>query len=140
MQLAALFGFEQIEGLAVDEGITFVDFKAAIDFFVKRFFSADTVVRFRPSFFPFTEPSAEVDVQCQMCRGSGCTTCKQTGFLEIMGAGMVHPNVLRQVGYDPERYSGFAAGMGVERVAMLKHGIDDIRHFYANDMRFLSQF
>jgi phenylalanyl-tRNA synthetase alpha chain len=132
--------FEQIEGLAVDEGITFVDFKAAIDFFVKRFFSADTVVRFRPSFFPFTEPSAEVDVQCQMCRGSGCTTCKQTGFLEIMGAGMVHPAVFENCGIDAERNTGYAFGMGPDRITMLRHGIPDIRLLYEGDVRFLSQF
>ena len=132
--------FEQIEGLAVDEGISFVDFKAAIDFFVKRFFSADTAVRFRPSFFPFTEPSAEVDVQCQICRGSGCSTCKQTGFLEIMGAGMVHPAVFEQCGIDSERYTGFAFGMGPGRIAMLRHALPDIRLLYQADMRFLDQF
>ncbi len=132
--------FEQIEGLAVDDGISFVDFKAAIDFFVKRFFSADTVVRFRPSFFPFTEPSAEVDVQCQICRGSGCPTCKQTGFLEIMGAGMVHPAVFENCGLDAERYTGYAFGMGPDRITMLRHGIPDIRLLYESDMRFLAQF
>ncbi|UCF40553.1 MAG: phenylalanine--tRNA ligase subunit alpha [Gemmatimonadota bacterium] len=132
--------FEQIEGLAVDEGISFVDFKAAIDTFVKLFFSRDTAVRFRPSFFPFTEPSAEVDAQCQMCRGSGCSTCKQTGWLEIMGAGMVHPAVFENCGIDPERYTGYAFGMGVERIAMLRHGIPDIRLLWENDMRLLSQF
>ncbi|HEX9692081.1 MAG TPA: phenylalanine--tRNA ligase subunit alpha [Gemmatimonadales bacterium] len=132
--------FEQIEGLAVDDGVTFVEFKAAIDFFVKRFFTADTAVRFRPSFFPFTEPSAEVDVQCQLCRGSGCTTCKQTGFLEIMGAGMVHPAVFEHCGIDAERYTGYAFGMGAARIAMLRHGIPDIRLLYQADMRFLDQF
>ncbi len=132
--------FEQIEGLAVDEGVSFVDFKAAIDFFVKRFFSADTVVRFRPSFFPFTEPSAEVDVQCRICRGAGCATCKQSGFLEIMGAGMVHPAVLKNCRVDPERYTGYAFGMGPDRITMLRHGIPDIRLLYEGDMRFLSQF
>jgi phenylalanyl-tRNA synthetase alpha chain len=132
--------FEQIEGLAVDEGISFVDFKAAIDFFVKRFFSSDTVVRFRPSFFPFTEPSAEVDVQCQICRGSGCPTCKQTGFLEIMGAGMVHPAVFENCGIDAESYTGYAFGMGPDRITMLRHGIPDIRLLYESDVRFLSQF
>ena len=130
----------RIEGLAVDEGISFVDFKAAIDFFVKRFFSPDTVVRFRPSFFPFTEPSAEVDVQCQICRGSGCPTCKQSGYLEIMGAGMVHPAVFENCGIDPERYTGYAFGMGPDRITMLRHGIPDIRLLYESDMRFLSQF
>lgn len=132
--------FEQIEGLVVDEGVSFVDFKAGIDFFVKRFFTRDTAVRFRPSFFPFTEPSAEVDVQCQICKGSGCGTCKQTGFLEIMGAGMVHPAVFEQCGIDPERYSGYAFGMGPHRIALLRFGIPDIRLLFDNDMRFLAQF
>jgi phenylalanyl-tRNA synthetase alpha chain len=132
--------FEQIEGLAVDEGVSFVDFKAAIDYFVKRFFTKDTVVRFRPSFFPFTEPSAEVDVQCQVCRGSGCATCKQTGYLEIMGAGMVHPAVFENCGIDAERYTGYAFGMGPDRITMLRHGIPDIRLLFENDVRFLSQF
>ena len=132
--------FEQIEGLAVDEGVSFVDFKAAIDTFVKLFFGRGTAVRFRPSFFPFTEPSAEVDAQCQMCKGSGCSTCKQTGWLEIMGAGMVHPAVFENCGIDAERYTGYAFGMGAERIAMLRHGIPDIRLLWENDMRFLSQF
>jgi phenylalanyl-tRNA synthetase alpha chain len=132
--------FEQIEGLVVDEDVSFVDFKAGIDFFVKRFFTPDTAVRFRPSFFPFTEPSAEVDVQCQMCRGSGCPTCQQTGWLEIMGCGMVHPAVFENCGIDAERYTGYAFGMGMERSTMLRHGIPDIRLLFENDMRFLSQF
>jgi phenylalanyl-tRNA synthetase alpha chain len=132
--------FEQIEGLVVDEGVTFVDFKAGIDFFVKHFFRPDTAVRFRPSFFPFTEPSAEVDVQCQMCLGNGCGTCKYTGFLEIMGAGMVHPAVFEACGIDPERYTGYAFGMGPHRITMLRYGIPDIRLLFENDMRFLSQF
>lgn len=132
--------FEQIEGLVVDEGVTFVDFKAGIDFFVKHFFTADTAVRFRPSFFPFTEPSAEVDVQCQICRGSGCATCKSTGFLEIMGAGMVHPAVFEACGLDSERYTGYAFGMGPHRIAMLRYEIPDIRLLFENDMRFLAQF
>jgi phenylalanyl-tRNA synthetase alpha chain len=132
--------FSQIEGLVVDEGVTFVEFKAAIDFFAKRFFSADTTVRFRPSFFPFTEPSAEVEVQCQICKGDGCGTCQQTGFLEIMGAGMVHPAVLENCGIDPERYSGYAFGMGPDRITMLRYGIPDIRMLFENDMRFLRQF
>jgi phenylalanyl-tRNA synthetase alpha chain len=130
----------QIEGLVVDEGISFVDFKAAIEFFVKRFFSPETPVRFRPSFFPFTEPSADVDVQCQICKGSGCATCKRTGFLEIMGAGMVHPAVFEACGVDPERYTGYAFGMGPHRIAMLRYAIPDIRLFWTNDMRFLDQF
>jgi len=132
--------FEQIEGLVVDEGVSFVDFKAGIDCFVRRFFSADTPVRFRPSFFPFTEPSAEVDVRCQICRGSGCSTCKQTGWMEIMGAGMVHPAVFEACGVDPERYTGYAFGMGPGRIAMVRHGIPDIRMLYQNDVRFLAQF
>jgi phenylalanyl-tRNA synthetase alpha chain len=132
--------FEQIEGLVVDEGVSFVDFKAAILFFVQRFFSPDTGVRFRPSFFPFTEPSAEVDVECQICRGRGCPTCKQTGYLEIMGAGMVHPAVFERCGLDAERYTGYAFGMGPHRIAMLRHGVPDIRLLFQNDMRFLAQF
>jgi phenylalanyl-tRNA synthetase alpha chain len=132
--------FEQIEGLVVDEGVSFVDFKAAIDFFVRRFFGSGTRVRFRPSFFPFTEPSAEVDAECQVCRGSGCPTCKQTGWMEIMGAGMVHPAVFEANGVDSERYTGYAFGMGPGRIAMVRHGIPDIRMYFQNDMRFLDQF
>ncbi len=132
--------FEQIEGLVVDEGVSFVDFKAAIDFFVKRFFGADTKERFRPSFFPFTEPSAEVDVQCHVCNGSGCSTCKNSGYIEIMGAGMVHPAVLENCGIDSERYTGYAFGMGPDRIAMHRYGIPDIRMLFDNDMRFLGQF
>jgi phenylalanyl-tRNA synthetase alpha chain len=132
--------FEQIEGLAVDEGITFVDFKATLATFARRFFTADTRVRFRPSFFPFTEPSAEMDVQCPICRGSGCPTCKQTGWMEILGSGMVHPAVLENCGVDGERYTGFAWGMGPGRIAMTRHGIPDIRLLYESDVRFLAQF
>ncbi len=132
--------FEQIEGLAVDEGITFVDFKASINYFVRCFFGEDVRSRFRPSYFPFTEPSAEVDVSCHVCSGAGCSTCKGTGWLEIMGAGMVDPAVLETVGYDPERYSGFAFGMGPARIAMTRFGIPDIRLFYEGDARFLEQF
>ena len=132
--------FEQIEGLVVDDGVSFVDFKAAIDFFLKRFFARDTIVRFRPSFYPFTEPSADVDVQCQICKGSGCPTCKRTGFLEIMGAGMVHPAVFEACGLDAERYTGYAFGMGPQRIAMLRHAIPDIRLLWSGDMRFLEQF
>lgn len=132
--------FEQIEGLAVDEGISFVDFRATIDEFVRRFFGPATRTRFRPSYFPFTEPSAEVDVSCQICGGSGCSACKGTGWMEIMGAGMVHPKVFANVGYDPERYTGFAFGMGPARITMLRHRIPDIRLLYENDMRFLEQF
>jgi len=132
--------FEQIEGLVVDEGVSFVDFKAAIDYFARRFFSADTAVRFRPSFFPFTEPSAEVDVACTVCRGRGCPTCKGSGWMEIMGAGMVDPAVFSACGVDPERYTGYAFGMGPGRIAMVRHGISDIRLLYDGDLRFLRQF
>jgi len=134
--------FEQLEGLAVDEGITFVDFKATLAAFARRFFTADTRVRFRPSFFPFTEPSAEMDVQCQICGGAGaaCPTCKQTGWMEILGSGMVHPAVLENCGVDSDKYTGFAWGMGPERIAMSRHGIPDIRLFFESDVRFLAQF
>lgn len=131
--------FEQIEGLAVDEGITFRDLKATISEFARLFFGEGTRTRFRPSFFPFTEPSAEVDVSCVLCSGSGCSACKRTGWMEIMGAGMVDPAVFEAVGYDPERYTGFAFGMGPARIAMQRYGISDIRTFYENDMRFLEQ-
>jgi phenylalanyl-tRNA synthetase alpha chain len=132
--------FEQIEGLAVDEGITFVDFKATISEFARRFFGPGTKTRFRPSFFPFTEPSAEVDVSCMICAGAGCSACKRTGWMEIMGAGMVDPAVFQAVGYDPERFTGFAFGMGPARIAMQRYRIPDIRLFYENDVRFLEQF
>jgi phenylalanyl-tRNA synthetase alpha chain len=132
--------FHQVEGLLVDEGITFADLKGTLTAFVQRMFGQDTRLRFRPSFFPFTEPSAEVDIQCVMCLGSGCGLCGGSGWLEILGSGMVDPAVYGFVGYDPEAVSGFAFGLGVERIAMLKFGIDDIRLFYDNDMRFLRQF
>ena len=132
--------FDQIEGFAVDEGITFVDFKATLARFARRIFSPDTKVRFRPSYFPFTEPSAEMDVQCQICGGSGCAACKQTGWMEILGSGMVHPAVLETCNVDSEKYTGFAWGMGPERIAMLRHGIPDIRLFFDSDVRFLEQF
>src|SRR5256885_9671644 len=134
--------FEQLAGLGVDDGITFVDFKATLATFARRFFTADTRVRFRPSFFPFTEPSAEMDVQCQICGGTGggCATCKQTGWMEILGSGMVHPAVLENCGVDSERYTGFAWGMGPARIAMTRHGIPDIRLLYESDVRFLAQF
>ncbi|HEU4558116.1 MAG TPA: phenylalanine--tRNA ligase subunit alpha [Longimicrobium sp.] len=132
--------FEQLEGLAVDEGITFADFKATITAFVHRFFGPTVPVRFRPSFFPFTEPSAEVDVRCQICGGGGCPACKQTGWMEIMGSGMVHPDVFVNCGYDPERYTGYAFGMGPGRIAMQRYGVTDIRLLYEGDMRFLGQF
>jgi len=131
--------FEQIEGLAIDEGVSFVDLKATLTHFAQRFFSASTAVRFRPSYFPFTEPSAEMDVECQLCRGAGCGACKGTGWMEILGCGMVHPLVLEQGGIDPERYTGFAFGMGPARIAMQRHGMPDIRLLYEGDMRFLSQ-
>jgi len=132
--------FEQIEGLVVDEGVTFVDLKAALTAFARRFFSPTTRVRFRPSFFPFTEPSAEMDVQHPLCGGHGCPTCKGTGWMEILGSGMVHPAVLEQCGVDPERYTGYAFGMGPERIAMSRHGIPDIRLLFEDDVRFLAQF
>ncbi|KGA97814.1 phenylalanyl-tRNA synthase subunit alpha [Alkalihalobacillus alcalophilus ATCC 27647 = CGMCC 1.3604] len=132
--------FMQIEGLFVDEKVRMSDLKGVLDSFVKSFFGTDREIRLRPSYFPFTEPSVEVDVSCGMCHGKGCRVCKQTGWIEVLGAGMVHPRVLEMSGFDPKKYSGFAFGMGVERLAMLKYDIDDIRHFYTNDMRFLAQF
>lgn len=132
--------FHQVEGLLVDEGVSFADLKGTIEEFLRVFFEKPLGVRFRPSFFPFTEPSAEVDMQCVMCSGKGCRVCKQTGWLEVMGCGMVHPSVLRMSGIDPERYSGFAFGMGVERLAMLRYGVNDLRLFFDNDLRFLAQF
>ncbi len=132
--------FTQVEGLAVGDNITFADLKGTLTEFTRRLFGAERDVRFRASYFPFTEPSAEMDVSCLLCDGQGCQLCKQTGWLEILGCGMVHPNVLRNGGYDPEQTFGFAFGMGPERVAMLKYGIDDIRLFWANDLRFLQQF
>ncbi len=132
--------FHQVEGLLVDKDVSMGDLKGIITSFVKRIFGEDRKVRFRPSFFPFTEPSAEVDVSCGICGGKGCRSCGYTGWLEIMGAGMVDPEVFKSVGYDPSEYTGFAFGMGIERIAMLKYNIDDIRLFYDNDLRFLSQF
>jgi phenylalanyl-tRNA synthetase alpha chain len=132
--------FSQVEGLAVDDGISFVDLKATLVHFARRFFAADTRVRFRPSYFPFTEPSAEMDVGCRICDGGGCPACKGTGWLEILGCGMVHPSVLKAGGVDPERYTGFAFGMGPHRVTMQRHAIPDIRLLYEGDMRFLGQF
>ncbi|MGE5398239.1 MAG: phenylalanine--tRNA ligase subunit alpha [Chitinophagales bacterium] len=132
--------FHQIEGLYVDEKVTFADLKSMLMTFIQRIFGEEARVRFRPSYFPFTEPSAEVDVSCVMCGGVGCRTCSQTGWLEILGSGMVHPNVIRAGGYDPEKTTGFAFGLGIERIAMLKYGINDLRMFYDNDLRFLSQF
>ena len=132
--------FHQLEGLWVADGVTFAHLKTVLDMFVHAFFGPDTRTRFRPSFFPFTEPSAEVDVSCLLCGARGCPACKRTGWMEILGCGMVHPNVLRAVGYDPEEVTGFAFGFGIERPAMLKYGVNDIRLFYQNDMRFLEQF
>ena len=132
--------FHQIEGLMVDDDITLGDLKGILTIFIHRVFDKNTPIRFRPSFFPFTEPSAEVDIQCVICNGAGCRVCSHTGWLEILGCGMVHPAVFRNVGYNPDNVSGFAFGLGVERIAMLKFGINDIRMFFENDLRFLSQF
>jgi len=132
--------FHQVEGFMVDTDIAFSDLKGVLELFLHSIFGTDTPVRFRPSFFPFTEPSAEVDIGCIFCSGKGCRVCKNTGWIEILGAGMIHPRVFTSVGYDPEMYTGFAFGMGVERITMLKYSIDDIRLFYENDLRFLRQF
>ena len=132
--------FHQVEGLAVDRHITMADLKATLQLFAREMFGPKSTVRFRPSFFPFTEPSAEVDVRCFKCGGDGCRFCKDSGWLEILGSGMVHPNVLRNVGYDPEEVTGWAFGMGIDRIALLKYEIDDIRLFFENDLRFLQQF
>ncbi|NOT51468.1 MAG: phenylalanine--tRNA ligase subunit alpha [Chitinophagaceae bacterium] len=132
--------FHQVEGLYIDENVSFADLKQTLYFFVKEMYGKDVKVRFRPSYFPFTEPSAEMDVSCFICGGSGCNICKKTGWVEILGCGMVHPNVLSNCNIDPERYTGFAFGMGIERPAMLKYGINDIRLFSENDVRFLKQF
>jgi phenylalanyl-tRNA synthetase alpha chain len=132
--------FNQVEGLAVGRHITFADLKGTLTAFARRFFGQAVKARFRAAYFPFTEPSAEMDIECFVCGGEGCQVCKRTGWLEILGSGMVHPVVLQNGGYDPQQYSGFAFGMGPERITMLKHGIDDIRGFWANDLRFLEQF
>ena len=132
--------FHQMEGLYVDTDVSMADLRNDIELFIQQLFGTNTQIRFKPHFFPFTEPSVDVDMTCHVCRGKGCTVCGQTGWIEIMGAGMVHPNVFRAVGYDPEQYSGFAFGIGVDRVAMIRHGITDIRLFLNNDMRFLAQF
>ena len=132
--------FHQVEGLVIDKKVTFADLKGTVDQFLKAFFEADVPVRFRPSYFPFTEPSAEVDIQCTNCQGQGCRICKQTGWLEVMGCGMVHPNVLSACDIDTDTYSGFAFGMGVERLAMLRYGVNDLRLFFENDLEFLKQF
>lgn len=132
--------FQQVEGFLVDKQVSFADLKGILTIFLRKVFETDLALRFRPSFFPFTEPSAEVDIGCVICGGDGCRVCKKTGWIEILGSGMIDPEVFKMVGYDPEVYSGFAFGLGVERIAMLKYGIDDIRLFYENDLRFLSQF
>jgi len=132
--------FHQVEGLYIDEGVSFADLKQTLYSFVKEMFGEDVRVRFRPSYFPFTEPSAEMDISCMLCKGEGCAVCKRTGWLEILGCGMVHPQVLSNCGIDPEKYNGYAFGMGIERPAMLKYGITDIRLFSENDVRFLRQF
>ncbi|MFH1398470.1 MAG: phenylalanine--tRNA ligase subunit alpha [Candidatus Omnitrophota bacterium] len=135
-----LFMFHQVEGFLVDEGIKFSDLKGILEVFAKSVFGEDIKMRFRPHFFPFTEPSAEVDISCIICRGEGCSVCGRKGWVEVLGSGMIHPSVLKNVGYDSKKYSGFAFGMGVERIAMLKYGINDIRLFFENDLRFLKQF
>ena len=132
--------FQQIEGLAVDEGLTFRDFKGTLEYFLKSFFSQKTRVRFRPSYFAFTEPSAEVDISCIFCSGEGCRVCKGSGWVEVLGAGMVDPAVFQHVNYDPEKYTGFAFGLGIERFAMLKYSVNNVQHFYESDLRFLEQF
>ncbi|MEI6831212.1 MAG: phenylalanine--tRNA ligase subunit alpha [Candidatus Omnitrophota bacterium] len=135
-----LFMFHQIEGFLVDEFIRFSDLKGILELFAKNIFGRDIKMRFRPHFFPFTEPSVEVDISCIICKSQGCSVCGRKGWLEILGAGMIHPNVFKQVGYNPNKYTGFAFGMGIERIAMLKYGINDIRLFFENDLRFLRQF
>ncbi|MGI8316843.1 phenylalanine--tRNA ligase subunit alpha [Halobacillus mangrovi] len=132
--------FTQIEGLLVDKHVRMSDLKGVLNAFAKQMFGEERKIRLRPSFFPFTEPSVEMDISCKVCGGEGCSVCKGTGWIEILGAGMVHPNVLEMAGYDPKEYSGFAFGMGPERIAMLKYGVDDIRNFYTNDIRFLEQY
>ncbi len=134
------FVFHQVEGLAVDEGISLADLKGALTLFAREMFGGSAEVRFRPSYFPFVEPGIEVDISCAFCSGKGCRVCKNTGWVEMLGAGLVHPNVLRGVGLDPGKFSGYAFGIGVERVAMFKYGVDDMRLFYENDVRFLRQF
>ena len=132
--------FHQMEGLVVDEGITLADLKGTLEVFFRALFSEDTLVRLRPSYFPFVEPGAEVDISCIFCRAKGCRVCKNTGWIEILGAGMVHPKVFEMVGYDPEKYTGFAWGMGIDRIALLKYQVNDLRLFFENDVRFLRQF
>jgi phenylalanyl-tRNA synthetase alpha chain len=132
--------FHQVEGLYIDKDVSFADLKQTLLYFAKEFFGADTQIRLRPSYFPFTEPSAEVDVSCSLCGGKGCNVCKYSGWLEILGCGMIDPNVLEASGIDSKVYSGFAFGLGIERIAMMRFGVKDIRLFFENDVRFLSQF
>jgi phenylalanyl-tRNA synthetase alpha chain len=132
--------FHQVEGLLVDTNISFADLKGMLAIFLRDFFEKELDVRFRPSYFPFTEPSAEVDIQCVMCNGKGCRVCKHTGWLEVLGCGMVHPKVFEHVGVDTEKFTGFAFGMGVERLTMLRYGVNDLRLFFENDLKFLRQF
>jgi len=132
--------FHQVEGLLVDDNVSFAQLKGILDEFLRHFFERDLAVRFRPSYFPFTEPSAEADIQCVMCNGAGCRVCSHTGWIEVLGCGLVHPNVFKHVNIDSEKYSGFAFGMGVERLAMLRYGVNDLRLFFENDLRFLRQF
>jgi phenylalanyl-tRNA synthetase alpha chain len=132
--------FQQIEGLAVDKNITMADLRGTLAEFARQIFGAERKVRFRCDFFPFVEPGVDMSIDCPFCKGRGCRICKQSGWIEILGAGMVHPNVLAGVGYDPQVYSGFAFGMGIDRLTMLKYGVQDIRSFYSNDLRFLAQF
>lgn len=134
------FMFHQVEGFLVDEDVKFSDLKGVLTYFAKQMFGKDTRMRFRPHFFPFTEPSAEMDISCIICKGRGCSVCGRKGWLEILGSGMIHPNVFKHVGYDTKKYTGFAFGMGADRIAMLKYGINDIRLFYENDLRFIKQF
>ena len=136
----SLVSFYQIEGLYVDQGVTFSDLKGTLVAFARQFYGKDVKFKFRPTFFPFTEPSADMYISCFLCKGKGCRMCKQAGWLEILGSGMVHPHVLKNVGYDTEKYSGFAFGMGIERTASLRYGVDDLRLYYENDIRFLKQF
>jgi phenylalanyl-tRNA synthetase alpha chain len=132
--------FHQIEGIYIDEKVSFADLKQTLYYFIQELFGQDVKVRFRPSYFPFTEPSAEMDISCLLCKGKGCNVCKYTGWLEILGCGMIDPNVLKASGIDPEKYSGFAFGMGIERIAMLKYEVKDLRTYFSNDVRFLKQF
>jgi phenylalanyl-tRNA synthetase alpha chain len=140
MDATHLAVFHQIEGLLVDTDVSFADLKGTLSRFAQQFFGSSITTRFRPSYFPFTEPSAEMDISCMACGGGGCSLCKYSGWIETLGAGMVHPNVFNAVGIDPQRFTGFAFGMGIERLAMLKYGVSDLRHFYENDLRFLKQF